>query len=233
MRTLTAFGLVLGQLLWLGCGDDSTGSGGEASGGGGTGGSATTVSGTGGGGTGGAGEGGAGGGTSASELSQAEIDSLRFMREEEKLARDVYMALEQYGNPFANVQNSEQSHMDAILVLLQSYGMDDPAEGKAVGEFTDPVLQTLHDALVAKGLPGEVAALRVGCEIEELDIRDIEAAKAGIDQADIITTYDSLLKGSRNHLRTFYGRLLGVNGTYSPQYITQAEFDAIVNSPKE
>ncbi len=233
MRRRTALGLVLGQVILLGCGDDSTGGGGDAPGGGGPGGGGPGGSGTGGDGTAGGAEGGSGGGTSSSELTQAEIDSLYFMREEEKLARDVYMALDQYGNPFANIQNSEQSHMDAILALLQSYGLDDPAEGMAVGEFTDPALQTLHDALVAKGLPSQIAALGVGCEIEELDMRDIEAAKDHIDNADILTTYDSLLKGSRNHLRAYYARLVQVGGSYTPQYITQAEFDAVVNSPKE
>jgi hypothetical protein len=232
MNRRTALGLVLGQLVLLGCGDDTSGSGG-AGGDGGSGGDAsttttTTTTGT----QGGAGEGGAGG-AAQSQLSQAEIDSLYFMREEEKLARDVYMALDQYGNPFANIKNSEQSHMDAVLALLTAYGLDDPAAGKAPGEFVNTALDALYEALVAKGLPTQIAALRVGCEIEELDIRDIEAAKADIDHADILATYDSLLKGSRNHLRAYYGKLVDVGGTYTPQYIEQATFDAIVSSPKE
>ncbi len=64
---------------------------------------------------GGMGGGGDGGGANASELSQAEIDGLLFTREEEKLARDVYAALDGYGNPFVNIRGSEQSHMDAVL----------------------------------------------------------------------------------------------------------------------
>jgi hypothetical protein len=45
--------------------------------------------------------------------------------------------------------------------------------------------------------------------------------------------YDNLLRGSRNHLRAFMKVLVQQGGSYVPQYISQAEFDAIVNSPVE
>ncbi|MDP2030099.1 MAG: DUF2202 domain-containing protein [Thiobacillus sp.] len=48
---------------------------------------------------------------------------LLFMREEEKLARDVYLTLyETWGLAvFSNIASSEQSHMDALLKLLRTY----------------------------------------------------------------------------------------------------------------
>lgn len=54
-----------------------------------------------------------------SDLSAAEENSLAFMREEEKLARDVYNALYSiYGtNIFSNIGASEQTHTDAVLSL--------------------------------------------------------------------------------------------------------------------
>ena len=172
------------------------------------------------------------GGQSGS-LSQQEADSLLFMREEEKLARDVYSALDGYGNPFANIQNSEQSHMDAVLALLDRYGLPDPAAGNGPGELTNETLQSLYGALVAQGQLSETEALIVGCTIEELDIRDLELAKADVEHSDIVATYDTLLLGSRNHLRAFYGKLQKRGGSYAPQYIDQAAFDAIVSSAKE
>ena len=45
--------------------------------------------------------------------------------------------------------------------------------------------------------------------------------------------YDNLLCGSRNHLRAFDGKLDGLGVTYVPQVITQAEWDAIANTPSE
>ena len=76
-----------------------------------------------------------------------------FMREEEKLARDVYLTLyDAWGlTPFASIAVSEQSHMNAMLLLLK-YRLPDPAAGKPIGEFTDPDLQALYDTLIARGL---------------------------------------------------------------------------------
>ena len=170
---------------------------------------------------------------SASDLSQAEIDSLVFTREEEKVARDVYDALDGYGQPFVNIQRSEQRHMDAVETLLDRYDLADPVEGRGIGELANPELQALHDGLVAQGELGQREALAVGCEIEELDLRDLATAKQDVQHEDILATYDTLMLGSRNHLRAFHGRLVAAGGTYSPKYLDQATFDAIVSSSNE
>ena len=176
----------------------------------------------------------ASGGEGASDsLSELEVKSLLFMREEEKLARDVYRSLDGYGNPFVNVQDSEQNHMDALLALLEAYGLADPVVSDEVGSFANQELKALYVKLVEQGEPSELAALGVGCAIEELDIRDIERAKEDVSHEDVIATYDLLLLGSRNHLRAFYGKLKQRGGSYTPQYIDQTEFDAIVNSSRE
>jgi Uncharacterized protein domain (DUF2202) len=54
-----------------------------------------------------------------------------------------------------------------------------------------------------------------------------------VDNQDINFVYDNLTKGSRNHLRSFYGQVLNQNSSYKAQYITQTEFDVIIDSPKE
>lgn len=41
------------------------------------------------------------------------------------------------------------------------------------------------------------------------------------------------MRGSRNHLRAFMKVLTQLGGTYTPQYISQEAFDAIVNSAVE
>ncbi len=68
----------------------------------------------------------------AALLSEAEINSLTYMREEEKLARDVYVYLhDMYGSPiFDKISVSEQTHMDAIKTLLDRYGIPDPVAGQ-------------------------------------------------------------------------------------------------------
>jgi len=169
-----------------------------------------------------------------STLSAEEIAGLKFMREEEKLAHDVYIALYAlYGNDdiFYRISLSETTHTEAILALLVKYGIPDPAAGNPAGVFTDPALQTLYDTLVSMGYASQIAALSVGALIEETDIRDIEAQKAVTDEADILTVYSSLLCGSQNHLRSFNSKLLNLGVTYVPQVITQAQWDAIVAAP--
>lgn len=167
-------------------------------------------------------------------LSPDEIAGLKFMREEEKLAHDVYVAMDALWShrSFANIALSETTHTQAILALMTTYAVDDPAAGKPAGVFEDPQLQALYDTLVAAGAASLVEALKVGALIEETDIRDIEVRMAATDAADILQVYDSLLCGSRNHLRAFNSALLGQGVTYAAQVISQQEWDAIAYSAR-
>ncbi|MDO9009558.1 MAG: DUF2202 domain-containing protein [Thiobacillus sp.] len=174
--------------------------------------------------------------TTLSSLSTAEKSDLLFMREEEKLARDVYLTLyETWGLPvFSNIASSEQSHMDAVLKLLRTYQLSDPAAGKAIGEFSDPDLQSLYGTLMEKGRLSALDALQVGGIIEETDMNDLVAAIERADNADLDSTYENLLCGSRNHLRAFASTIESMTRQpYTAQVIAQDEVDAIVSSPQE
>ncbi len=87
------------------------------------------------------------------QLSDAEAASLLFMREEEKLARDVYQTLfMQWSQPvFINISTSEQRHMDSLAVLLNRYALLDPVIDDSVGAFVNPELAALYTALTAEG----------------------------------------------------------------------------------
>ena len=99
--------------------------------------------------------------------------------------------------------------------------------------FKTPAFQTLYADLVTASSVSLVGALKVGMQIEVLDIRDIAAQKVSIDNANILLVYDNLMRGSRNHLRAYMKTLVQQGGSYTPQYISQTDFDAIVNSPME
>ncbi len=168
-----------------------------------------------------------------SGLSQTEIEGLLYMREEEKLARDVYITLyEQWGQRvFQNVTASEEQHMSMVLGLLEQYGLEDPAAGKGVGEFTNPELQALYDQLVAQGSQSLADALKVGAAIEEIDILDLQERITQTDNPAIITVYENLMQGSENHLRAFVGTLERLTGeTYTPQYLSPEAYEAIINA---
>jgi hypothetical protein len=172
----------------------------------------------------------------ASALSEEDVSGILYVREEEKLARDVYQVLyERWGVAvFSQIARSEQQHMDAMLGLVERYGLDDPAAGHDVGVFVDPSLQELYDDLIARGEASLEGALLVGGYIEEFDIIDLDERIAATDQAAIQQVYGNLLRGSRNHLRAFvqdYERVIGE--AYPVQVLEQDVFDAIIAGPME
>lgn len=168
-------------------------------------------------------------------ITAVEKESLLFMREEEKLARDVYTMLYDKWSIqiFSNIGESEQRHMDAILQLLTQYNVPDPVGSNDVGVFTNTKLQKLYNELIAQGLTSLTNALKVGATIEDLDIFDLKTALAQIENQDIRTVYGNLKRASGNHLRAFNSNLVSRGEEYIPQYISQTEFDSIINSPME
>ncbi len=170
-------------------------------------------------------------------LSVVEQDSLVFMREEEKLAHDVYAQLDlRWGantRVFGNIANSETTHTEAVRQLLLRYALSDPSATSAVGQFQNTTLQGLYTQLAATGAISLIDALKVGAAIEEIDMIDINKALLGIDNQDIVLVYQNLLKGSRNHLRAFVTNLSNQGVTYVPQYMSVVDYSAIVATPIE
>ena len=174
-----------------------------------------------------------GGGGGATTLTDQEKNDLIFMREEEKLARDVYLTLyDIWGTPvFANIASSEQQHMDAILSLLNTYKLPDPAAGNLVGEFLNAELQALYDALIARGKQSALEALQVGGVIEETDIEDLNAAMATSRLSNIDKVYQNLLNGSYNHLRAFASNIQSLTGQpYVAQVVSQDIVDSVLDN---
>jgi len=170
------------------------------------------------------------------DLDAQERAGLLLMREEEKLARDVYLVMSDlYGaQVFKNIVESERSHMAAMKRLLDGYGIDDPVGDDIPGVFVDEDLQSMYETLVARGSVSLLDALYVGATIEDLDIRDIDTLIHSLSgNMDIAKVYENLLKGSRNHMRAFHSAILSNDGDYQPQYISQEAYDSIVNSATE
>lgn len=170
-------------------------------------------------------------------LSTAESASLTYIREEEKLAHDVYARLNTlWGSQtpvFGNIAQSEATHTEAVRLLLVRYSLPDPASNLSEGLFVAPVLQQLYYDLTAQGSTSLINALRVGAAIEEIDILDLENALPTIDNQDIRQVYANLLKGSRNHLRAFVQALAQQGVTYTPAYLTTDAYTAIVTTAFE
>lgn len=143
--------------------------------------------------------------TNAAPLSATEVAAVTYMREEEKLARDVYTTLAgTSGNAvFTRIAASEQRHMDALGRLITRYGLTDPAKGEPAGVFQNTKLQSLYDELAAQGSVSPAAAVQVGRSIEQLDIDDLNAREAESQHRDVRWVFEQLERGSGNHLRAF------------------------------
>jgi len=203
----------------------------------------------------GKGQGGRGGGNAG--LDTVEASHLTFMREEEKLARDVYLTFSEWypgATAFEAIgERSEQTHTDTLRDKLEQYGHPDPnpdanelprAIGLFYGEEWGWYFEEKYLELTEAGSGNVLDALYVGALIEELDMNDIGVCpKVMVDAGypkscglaytnarGLISTYNSLINGSENHLRTFVRRIereIG-EGNYEAQYLTQKEVDGIL-----
>lgn len=164
-------------------------------------------------------------------LTAQEEEDLTFLREEEKLARDVYLfSLDKYGEQiFEKISNSEQKHMDEILDLLNYYGVEDPAQDE-IGVFTNSVLQDLYDELTLISDSSVVHAYTVGATIEDLDINDIVHFEGNTEKEDLIDAYQNLVCGSKNHIQGYTTQLSNNDITYVPQFISQEDYDTILDN---
>ena len=164
------------------------------------------------------------------DLNRWEQAGILQLREEEKLARDVYTTLDaKWGlRAFGMIKNAEQRHMDAMAKLINRYDLLDPAKSQ-VGAFTDPKMQSLYETLVGQGERSSLDALGVGMTVEDLDIYDIDQVLLNNDNQDIALVFGNLRQGSVMHMRRFYSDLKVSGGNYTPKYITQAQFDGIVS----
>jgi hypothetical protein len=132
-------------------------------------------------------------------------EMLTFIVQEEKLAHDLYVQLASTSGAqqFANIVNSESTHISLVQGLLVSYNIVDPTVGLAEGEFLDQDLQALYDSLLASGSVDRAGAIAAGIAVEEKDIADIEVMLASELPSDVVSVLERLLSGSQNHLAAF------------------------------
>lgn len=165
------------------------------------------------------------------DVSAAEEKELLYMIEEEKMARDFYIAMyEKWGlRPFGNIKNAEQKHMDAIESMLNKYGLANPVKDATVGEFKNEKIKNLYLSLFNQGNKSALDALKAAAEIEEIDIKDLLDAEKDTDNKDIAMVYNNLKRASENHLRAFTRNISRRDEAYTPKHLDKDYFNEIVN----
>jgi len=144
------------------------------------------------------------------ELSPEEAAGIIFMRQEEKLARDVYIVLYQVWEYklFDNISKAEQNHMEAVKRLIVRYDLEDPIVSDEVGVFSSPVFQQMFDDYVLQGQQSLLDAMQTGQAIEQQDIEDLENQLSFADNQDLVNVYTNLKAASENHLLAFTNHIL-------------------------
>ncbi|MDX9971067.1 MAG: DUF2202 domain-containing protein [Candidatus Gracilibacteria bacterium] len=164
-------------------------------------------------------------------VSDFEIEALYKMREEEKLAFDVYSFLGEKWNLqiFKNIAKSELTHTDSVKYLIDLYGLQDPVKQFKEGIYTSEDFKILYEQLTEKGSSSLLDALIVGATVEDLDIYDLDELLAKVENANVYNVFQNLRRGSTNHLRAFVSQISRNGGEYIPQYISQSEYEEILS----
>jgi hypothetical protein len=165
----------------------------------------------------------------------AQVEQLIRMREEEKLAHDVYVALAQTSGLqiFNNIANAESQHMRAVEQLVSRYSPAIAGVDLPVGRFSNPQFQALYESLVASGSTSPIAAAAVGAKIEEMDIKDLQTMLSQNLPLDISRVLEHLQNASAHHLRAFAMELKRLGGAYTPEFLSSQEYDNVINSDND
>ena len=171
--------------------------------------------------------------TATSPVSHADQTNLLFMREEEKMARDLYVEMHRLwgASVFRSIAGEKQEHMDAMARLLTRYQLPDPVGADVPGKYLNTALATLYQTLMQQGKQSLDEALRASALQEEIIILDLDVSMKATTQTDIKGVYSELLRDSYNHLRAFVHGLELRGTPYQGSRLPQTTIDAIVHGP--
>lgn len=155
-----------------------------------------------------------------------------YMLEEERMAMEVYQVFfDKWGHQiFQNISQAEERHFEIMQELLveQNPEMEATIDDWEAGVYENDVLQNLYNDLVKRGSVSLLDALKVGAEIEELNITDLNININQSESQTAIATYQSLLNASHKHLRAFVKNIEKSGVSYEPVLLDEEEYHSIV-----
>ncbi len=167
------------------------------------------------------------------QLTDAEVNGILSLRQEEKVAYDVYTYMfDKYQSKvFKNIAENEKSHMDKMKELIDQFNLSDPLEGTVdkKGVFSNKKMQALYDEMVMAGNYGLLDALRAAARFEETDIIDLRKNMSSASNEAVINVYLNLESGSQDHLRLLVKYIKEEGISYKPSYLSKEEYDQIMS----
>ena len=165
---------------------------------------------------------------STADLTADEIEFIYAVREDEKVARDLYFSF--FGTfglkPFENIGKAEDNHIKATEKLFDYYEIDYPALSEN-GKFENAIRQKLFDSLLLKGTP-ELEAFKVMAMLEESNIVEYGEVLKTIANPNIKIVIENLARASANHFKAAIRQITALGGTYTPAIMTQEQYEAVI-----
>jgi hypothetical protein len=170
----------------------------------------------------------------AQYIPQSNKATLALMREQQKLARDVYDSLHHKWSLhiFEEIGGAEDAHLESVQPLLEQFAVEDPLAKTAdrPGRFVHRPLQRLYDSLLVSGSASLEGALRAGAFMEERDIVDLQRAIQATGSEDLKAVYKYLLMGSERHLLLCARYLKRVGVIYQPVLLSAHEYERLIGA---
>ena len=140
----------------------------------------------------------------AAAMSGDEIASLKYARQQTKLARDVYQALERrWGSGmFSTLARSESRQTAQAKSLLSRYRVRDPVAGMPEGRFADPSFERLYRSYVRQGQWSRWDARSAALRMEKGAIRAFRARLLSAANPDLRRLLSQLQQVSTSHAHT-------------------------------
>jgi hypothetical protein len=165
---------------------------------------------------------------STADLTADEIEFIFAVREDEKIARDLYISFfGKFGlKPFENIGKAEDNHIKATEKLFDYYEIDYPALS-GNGKFENAIRQKLFDSLLLK-VNTELDAFKVMAVLEESNIVEYGAVIKTVVNPNIKMVIENLAKASANHFKAAIRQITALGGTYTPEFLTQEQYRAVI-----
>lgn len=173
-------------------------------------------------------------GASSAQISGTDKTNLSRVMQEEKLAHDFYSEMNKLYSirVFENITSSEKMHMNHVLDVMNTYGIDNPVDGdkSAAGVFADENFAVMYSNMTAAGVRSVDAALQEAARFEDMDIAGLTELEKGTESVCMKQLYGKLKGASENHLRAFVRNLNRRGIEYAPVYLSKDSYNEIMNS---